>query len=198
MKKRMNKIVLILMMTISVMSYANSMYAVKTTKTNTVLTLNNVKKGNELIIKDTNLLVLYRESIKENGTYKKGFDLTALPDGNYYFELDKDVEIIMIPFKVVSNTVTFDKQKESVIYKPTVRVDDNHVFVSRLSLEAEPLKIKMYYRESQNYDTSMILSEEIENTKIVERIYELSKEKTGEYTIVFESQGRSFTEKIKF
>ena len=44
----------------------------------------------------------------------------------------------------------------------------------------------------------MILSEEIENTKIVERIYELSKEKTGEYTIVFESQGRSFTEKIKF
>lgn len=71
MKKRMNKIVVILMMTISVMSYANNMFSVETTKTNTMLTLNNVKKGHELIIKDTNLLVLYRESIQQNGTYKK-------------------------------------------------------------------------------------------------------------------------------
>ncbi len=190
--------VLILMMTISVMSYANSVYSLDTKKGNTVLTLNNVKEGHELIIKDTNLLVLYRESIQQNGTYKKGFDLTALPDGDYYFELDKDVEIVIIPFKVTSNTVVFDKEKESIIYKPTVRVDDNHLFVSRLSLDVQPLKIKIYYRESFTHENSMIFSEEIENTKIVERIYELSKQKKGEYTVMFESQGRSFTERIKF
>ncbi|WP_420571421.1 hypothetical protein [Kordia sp.] len=198
MKKRMNNMVLILMMTISVMSYANSVYSLDTKKGNTVLTLNNVKEGHELIIKDTNLLVLYRESIQQNGTYKKGFDLTALPDGDYYFELDKDVEIVIIPFKVTSNTVVFDKEKESIIYKPTVRVDDNHLFVSRLSLDVQPLKIKIYYRESFTHENSMIFSEEIENTKIVERIYELSKQKKGEYTVMFESQGRSFTERIKF
>lgn len=124
--------------------------------------------------------------------------MTALPDGDYFFELDKDVEILTIPFKVTSNTVLFDKEKESIIYKPTVRVDDNHLFISRLSLDAQPLKISMFYRGSYNYNSSMILSEEIEDTKIIERIYELSKEKKGEYIIVFETQGRSFTEKIKF
>lgn len=55
----------------------------------TALTLANVKKGNSLSIKDQNGIIVYKELIAKSGNYTKGFDLTALPDGNYFFELDK-------------------------------------------------------------------------------------------------------------
>jgi hypothetical protein len=180
------------------LSYANPTYSLDIHKESTILTFNNVKKGHQLVIKDTNLLILYKEAIQKNGAYSKRFDLTALPNGDYYFELDKDVEIVIIPFKVISNKVTFDKAKETVVYKPTVRLENNHLFVSRLSLDAQPLSIKMYYSSSFGQGTDLIFSEEIENTKIVKRIYELSKQKKGNYTIVFTSDGREFEEYIKF
>jgi hypothetical protein len=184
-------------MSLSLVSYANSTYSLDNHKESTILTLNNVKKGHQLVIKDANLLILYKEAIQQSGTYSKGFDLTALPDGNYYFELDKDVEIVTIPFRVTASVVTFEKEKESVIYKPTVRLDDNHLFVSRLSLTAQPLTIKLYYRGSFGQGKDLIFAEEVENTKIVERVYELSKQKKGTYTIIFESEGREFVEYIK-
>jgi len=198
MKKSIKNIVCILVMIISITSYANSDYSVNTKKGSTVLTLTNVKKGHQLIIKDTNFLVLYRELIAQNGSYSKGFDLTNLPDGNYYFELDKDVKIVNIPFTVIANKVKFEKEKETIIYKPTIRVADDKLYVSRLSLEAQPLKIEIYYRETFGDTANLLFSEDIENTKVVSRIYELSKKKKGKYTVVFTTQGREFTEKFKF
>ena len=51
----------------------------------TMLTLQNVKQGNQLFIKDVFGLVLYKEAIQNSGEFVKGFDLTSLPDGDYYF-----------------------------------------------------------------------------------------------------------------
>lgn len=198
MKKRMKHIVCTGMMIVSMLSFANGTSSLDINKERTVITFENVKKGHQLVIKDANLLVVYKEFIQKNGNYAKGFDLTSLPDGNYYVELDKDVKIVVIPFTVTSNKVAFKKEKETVIYKPTVRLQDNYLFVSRLSLAVAPLKVKLYYTESFQQGRELLFSEEIENTKIVERVFELSKEKKGSYTVVFESQGREFTERIKF
>jgi hypothetical protein len=198
MKKRIKNIAFVVAMLTSMMSYANTSYSLNTEKASTILTLTNVKKGHELLIKDTNLLVLYRESITKSGTYSKGFDLTALPDGDYYFELEKDVKIEITPFTVLLNQVTFVKEKEVTIYKPIVRIVDNKLFVSRLSFESQPMKVQIYYEEDFENNTSLIFSENIQNTKVVGRIYELSKQKKGDYTIVFKTQGRQFTERIKF
>lgn len=197
MKKRMNKIVCMVLMTVTMLSYANRTYSLDIHKEGTIITFDNVKKGHQLVIKDTNLLVVYKESIKKDGDYVRGFDLTALPDGDYYVELNKDLQIVINPFTVASGKVTFDKEKETVIYKPSVRLEDNYLFVSRLSLDVKPLAMKIYYSKVYN-DRELVFSEEIEDTKIVNRIFELSKEKRGKYTVVFETQGRTFTEQIKF
>ena len=87
----------------------------------TALTLKNVKKGDLLSIKDYNGIVLYKELINFSGTYRKGFDLTALPNGAYFFEVDKNLEIKTIPFTVNSNKVEFNKDAEVITYKPYVR-----------------------------------------------------------------------------
>ena len=193
MKTRINYIVCILLMLISVQSFAHN-----ATETNLVVTFENVKKGHQLVIKDANLLVVYKEAIQKDGNYRKGFDLTALPDGEYTVELDKDVQIVIIPFTVSSNTVTFQKENETVVYKPMVRLDGNHLFVSRLSLDVQPLQIKLYYTESIQQGRTLIYKEDIKNTKIVERVLQLSKEKKGTYVVTFESQGRTFTEYVNF
>ena len=157
----------------------------------TALTLDYVKEGNVLSIKDTYGAVLYKEIIQKNGLYAKGFDLTALPSGSYLFELDGDVEIKVIPFNIKSNSIVYDRSSAKTIYKPIARVKGDIVFVSKLSLNNEPLKINIYK------DSELLLSETIENSKKIERVYKLTGLKSGDYKIVFSTEGRTFTEFIK-
>lgn len=180
------------------LSFANA----KATFTNIVneagrtsVTFANVKEGDLLSIKDENGIVLYKESIQHTGIYTKGFDLTSLPDGEYLFELDKDVEITIIPFKVSTNGVEFEKELETTIFKPTTRVEGNFVYINKLSLSEAPLDIKVYYGSGNNYD--LIHSETIENTKLIERVYKLDGLNNGAFKIVYETEGRLFTEVIK-
>ena len=160
----------------------------------TVLTLNNVKKGHQLLIKDLNGLVLYKEFIQDSGSYYKGFDLTSLPNGAYYFELYKDLEIQIIPFKVTYSEVVFDKKNETSIFKPSVRLKNNKVFISKLSLDLKPFEIKIY-QENPGKDI-LLHSETIENTKVIERLYSLPKGEKASYKIIFNTEGRKFVEHI--
>lgn len=159
----------------------------------TSMSFKKVKLGSELSIKDGQGLILYKESIAKSGDYSKEFDLTTLPNGNYYFELDSEFKIMIIPFKVVSNQVEFMKDEKTTIFKPYVRVKDNLVFVSRVSQEESPIAYKIYYED--NYD--VVMSEKFESNSRLNRIYDFSKAKKGNYLFVFKSMGRKFTKTIK-
>jgi len=194
MKKVIRKGVLLLGILTTMASYANKVSYASTTKEikKTSLILNNVKKGHQLLIKDVNGVVLYKELIKDSGLYTKGFDLTSLPNGNYYFELDKDFEIKTIPFKVASREVIFNKEEESIIFKPVVRMKDNLVLISRLSFNQKPLELKIYYADNND----LVYSEKIKEIPILERIYNFSNVKKGTYKIVIKTEGRIFIENI--
>jgi len=191
-------ILMVALMTAS-LSYANdtSSFKVKKDIKKTALILEHVKKGELITIKDNSGLILYKEIIKSSGTYSKGFDLTALPDGNYFFELDGDVEIKTIPFLVKANQVVFDKTKETILFKPTTRLKGNLIFVSKLARDFEPLIIDLYYKGiSGSYE--LINSETIENTTVIGRIYKLSDAYRGNYKIVYNTSGKEFAEYINF
>lgn len=157
----------------------------------TALTLNNVKEGNLLTIKDYNGFVLYKELINFSGTYRKGFDLSALPDGKYFFEVDKELEIKIIPFTVSNSKVVINKDKETTSYKPFVNQKDNLVFISKLSPNYEALKISIYINNKSEYE--LLHSEKIEGLQSIERVYKLEK---GNYKIVFNSNNQEFTKFI--
>ena len=159
----------------------------------TALTLNNVKAGNTLSIKDSYGAKLYEEVIVVNGLYAKAFDLTALPNGAYNFELDGEVEIKTIPFTVETNTIKLNTGMAKVIFKPTIRVKGDLVFVSQLSLNNEPLKIDVYFEKGNS--SELMLSETIKDTQKIERVYKLTGLKGGDYKIVFNTSGKEF---IKF
>ncbi|MFI0429812.1 hypothetical protein [Mariniflexile sp. HMF6888] len=193
--------ILMVTMFATLLSFANevSFFKIENDAGRTSLTLNNVKQGNLLSIKDDNGIVLYKELIEQSGIYSKGFDLTSLPNGSYIFELDKDVEIQTIPFTVSSNTVTFKKEMETTIFKPVTRVKGDVVFVSRLSLNKAPMDIAIYYvdAESAFNKPELIYSEKIKDTENASRIYKLTGKDKGHYNIVFTTEGRVFTKEIK-
>jgi hypothetical protein len=176
------------------LSFANEFSTLTKEKTKkiTKVTFENVKRGSMLSIKDHYGLILFKELIKNSGEYSKGFDLTALPDGNYYFELDKEVEIKIVPFEVLSNMVVFDKTKESTINKPFVTFKEGRLLVSKLALENQPLEIKIY--DENNY---LIYSEKLKEGQILERIYDVSKVAKGNYKIVMQSDGREFVKRVE-
>ncbi|OYX25550.1 MAG: hypothetical protein B7Z06_07080 [Flavobacteriales bacterium 32-35-8] len=195
--KNTKKGILMVVMLAASLSFAKEgtpFFSIKNESERTSLTLALVKKGNQLSIKDDNGIVLYKELIQKTGIYTKGFDLTALPNGNYIFELDSDVEIKTIPFTVESNTVVFDKDMEKSIFKPVTRVKGNLVFVSQLTLNNEPLKIDIYLEKSGN--SELMLSETITNSKCIERVYKLTHSGIGNYTIVYNTEGREFVKHI--
>lgn len=174
----------------------SSLRNIKDEKT-TMLTLLDVKQGNQLSIKDAFGLVLYKESIKDSGEFVKGFDLTSLPDGEYYFELDRDLEIRVIPFKVSMAKVDFNKEMETIIYKPYVSKKENNILLSKLSLDKQPLEVKIYYDyDSGSYE--LIHSETLENTINIQRVYRLLKREKGNYKVVINSEGRSFVEYLDY
>ena len=101
MKKLTKKSVLILGLFVTMFT---SVYAeVNPIKENepkvTSIDFKKVQPGSKLSIKDARGSVLYKESIVKTGDYSKGFDLTSLPNGNYYFELDTKLEILIIYFQ---------------------------------------------------------------------------------------------------
>ncbi len=190
-----NSLVVIAMLGV-ITSYANLMPSDPKNEgiRTTILTFNNVREGQRLIIKSINGTILYKEAIAKTGDYRKEFDLTSLPDGKYFFELEKDLEIQIIPFMVAYNKVEFAKEKEVVIFKPHVRNESNKLFLSRLSFDLMPLNIEIYYDGNDFQGYSKIFSEKVEDTKIIERIYSLDKDKKGTYKIVMKTQGREFTQ----
>lgn len=199
MKKEVKKGILMVMMLSAMLSNATrpATFENKVEIKKSTLSIHNVKQGQQLVIKDYNGIVFYKELIEKSGAYSKGFDLTALPNGEYYFELDRDIEIQVIPFKVYMNKVEFLKEKETKFFKPVIRFKENKVLLSRLSFDSKPLEVKIYYDYDNGYSGYELLhSEKFKDTKIVERVYALDKTKKGNYKVVVKTEGREFTESI--
>ena len=127
-------------------------------------------------------MILYKELIEKTGVYTKGFDLTSLPDGKYFFELDKDLEINTIPFTVTSNSVVFNKEKKKVIYKPFIRIKEDVVYISKLALNKAPLKVDIYYLNSGH--TERMYSEVVKNTRNIQKAFKLTGLEKGRYKVV--------------
>ena len=195
MKKLTMKSLIVLGLCTSLMSHANNNHEILKEKVPTVtnMSFKNVKQGSKLAIKDDNGLVLYKETIVKTGKYSKGFDLTSLPNGDYYFELDTDLKIVVIPFNVVSNQVKFKKEEKSTIYKPIVRVKDELVYVSRPSFDETPIDVKIFF--SENYE--LIVSENFDEGTELKRVYDFSTSVKGTYVFVFNAEGRKFSKTIK-
>ncbi|MFD0990638.1 hypothetical protein ACFQ1R_11060 [Mariniflexile jejuense] len=174
----------------TLLSFANeaSFYTFKSDAKRTSLTLNNVKQGDKFSIKDENGIVLYTEEIQKSGIYSKGFNFTSLPNGDYVFELDKDLETNTIPFTVKSNAVFVNKDLETTTFKPYVKQKNNMLFISKLAPNLETMKISIY--ADNNSEFELLYSEKVEGIKAIEKVYKLEK---GNYKVTISSNNKEYT-----
>jgi len=198
MKNLMKNTLVIVVLFTALLANANTSLNTLNDVRKTVLTLNDVKQGDELLIKNVYGIILYKETIKNSGSYNKGFDLTELPKGDYFFELNKDFQIKIFPFKVSNHVVVFNNNKETTIFKPSIRNKENKVYINKLSLNLEPLEVSVYYEDAVSNDFNLIYSETLENSNSISRILNLDIQKKGKYKIVTKTEGRKFVDYIEF
>ncbi|PNW30205.1 hypothetical protein [Formosa algae] len=200
MKNLITLSICLLVMTTSIAStYTNISFSKKDdgTKMEITLTLNDVKAGQKLSIKDENGVTLYNQTIQKTGIYNSRFDLSALPNGDYYFEHNKDYYTKLIPFTVAQGEVNFDKANEKVIYKPVVRIKNDFIYVSKLDLEQNDVSIDIYYSAKDKSEFKLVQSDEISNTMKIERAYRISEQHKGNYKVVIKSNGHTYNENFK-
>ena len=161
----------------------NSKEAKRTVK----VEFNNVKKGQTLTIKNANGLTVYNNDIQNSGDYSRTFDFSALENGIYSAELNKDFEIVIKQFYVENGLVTFLNNKNEKIFKPVIRTEGHLLYVSKIAFNKEPLKVVIYYKGNT------ILSETISGNDLLKRVYKLSEKKVGNYTVVINSDDRTYT-----
>ncbi|PIQ27109.1 MAG: hypothetical protein COW63_16755 [Bacteroidetes bacterium CG18_big_fil_WC_8_21_14_2_50_41_14] len=193
MKKLVSISFVLVAMLASMVGYSNEYVFITNNPSDKVteLTFEKVEKGSTLTLKDKQDEVLYTETMEQTGSYSKGFDLTILPDGVYYFELDTREAIKVLPVQVMGTTVKFVKEGERNISKPKVMVRDAVVYLSKESMDHKSVKIEVYY-EGQD----LAYSERIKKGQKVNRVYDFSSSRKGNYVIVMRSEGRTFTNKV--
>ena len=189
--KTLKKITLVALMLGTLIGYANE--DKKTTnnkaKSTVKVEFKNVKKGQTLTIKDDQGTAFYNNEIKIAGNYSRTFNFSALEDGIYSAELNKDFEIHIKEFYVKNGLVTFLNNNNEKVFKPVIRAKDNLLYVSKLAFKQESVKITIQYNDE------VILSEVVEG-KELQRAYKLSKNKIGNYKILVSSNDRTFVKEF--
>jgi hypothetical protein len=147
----------------------------------------NVKKGQTLTIKNDQGLTVYNYGIKNSGNYSKTFNFSALEDGIYSTELNKDFEIIIKKFQVKNGLVTFLNDDNEKIFKPIIRKEGNLILLSKITFNQKSLDVAIYYNGIN------ILSETVKGEELTNRIYKLSENKKGDYKVVVDADNRSYT-----
>ena len=150
-----------------------------------------VRKGQVLSIKNANNIVMYSDVIEMAGNYTRTFDLTGLKNGMYTAELEKDFETIIKPFLVENGLVTFTPEENKTIFKPVIRIQDNLLLISKISLEDQPVKITLYYKDA------VIYTETSKDTKVLNRALRLLKNKKGTYTVAINADNNNYRKNFK-
>jgi hypothetical protein len=155
------------------------------------LKIDEVSENTRLVIKDMNGYSFYSENVeKSSESFMKSFDLTTLPDGSYEIQVEESSKITSYPFSIVNNKVSFSLDDKTISYKPTIRQEDNKVFVSKFNPENKPLSITIY-----NSNNELVYEETLEGKLELGRIYNFSKVQ-GNYTIAIQSDEKTYSKNV--
>lgn len=186
MKTIIRKSVLVALMLGTFSSYANGTTLTEKNGTEKSVELINVRKGQRWSIKNSDGKVLHQEEIKNTGSYTQEYDFTSLKNGYYTVEVNKDFQIEVIPFTIISGKATFYKKEEKVIFKPVLRTQEHTVMITKLDFDAAPLKVAIYY------EGDVIFKDTLEGGDIISRVYRLKKDIKGLYKVVMKANDRTY------
>jgi hypothetical protein len=143
-----------------------------------------------IFIKNTTGKIIYEKPANIQNNNIQDIDFSYLKNGYYTLEINKDFQIEIKPFTVISGKAIFHPRAEKTIFKPVIRSNKNKILISKLNFETCSMKVNIYYEDE------LILSDDIEGKKLIQKIYTLHKNKKGDYKIVAKVNDRIYTRKI--
>ena len=143
-----------------------------------------------IFIKNTTGKIIYEKPVNIQNNNIQDIDFSYLKNGYYTLEINKDFQIEIKPFTVISGKAIFHPRAEKTIFKPVIRSNKNKILISKLNFETCSMKVNIYYEDE------LILSDDIEGKKLIQKIYTLHKNKKGDYKIVAKVNDRIYTRKI--
>lgn len=194
MKNVFKRITMLLMLLLTVVVSAKPMFddvIVSTLKSKTInLQLSNFDGNVDVLIKDIQGVLLYEEEFK-GAKLSKSFNLDLLPDGSYTIELSSETRINTIPLKIENSTVKVLEGSEVIIYKPVVRIKDDLVYISKLSMLDEKISMELYEKDAILYKSTP------ESSITFGKVLDISNLPKGEYTLVLNYANRTHETTIK-
>jgi len=173
-------------------NYANVGGISKSTKLVKVI-FENVEKNHNLIVKDSQGIILHKENISKDGHLEKIFDFSSLKDGAYEIVVDKDFEILVKTFEVKGNQILFKNSTEKTIFKPVIKNKEDKVLISRINFDRSPLAVSIYY------NNQVILEEVLKSEKsVINKAYKLDKNLKGTYKVIVSNKEKSSTKEFIF
>jgi hypothetical protein len=148
------------------------------------------KKTPLIFIKNTTGKIIYEKPVNIQNNNIQDIDFSYLKNGYYTLEINKDFQIEIKPFTVISGKAIFHPRAEKTIFKPVIRSNKNKILISKLNFETCSMKVNIYYEDE------LILSDDIEGKKLIQKIYTLHKNKKGDYKIIAKVNDRIYTRKI--
>ena len=190
MRKTIIKTSLIALIFGSLTAYSNEVNLKKEAKFSTKIEVDNVKNRQLLFIKNTSGKIIHKEIINLERATPYEFDFSGLENGYYTLEINKDFQIEIKPFTIISGEVIFHKKGEKTIFKPVIRAEKNKIFISKLNFIETSIHISIYY------ENEIIFTDNVKGDSIIEKIYSLQKEKKGSYKVITIVNDRKYTKEF--
>lgn len=143
-----------------------------------------------IFIKNTTGKIIYEKLGNIHSSNIEDIDFSYLKNGYYTLEIDKDFQIEIKPFTIISGKAIFHHEAKKTVFKPVIRFTKNKILISKLNFEAYSMKVDIYYEDE------LILSDDIEGENLIEKIYSLQKEKKGSYKVITTVNDRKYTKEF--
>lgn len=169
--------------TVKILNAANKVFAlVADDATSTELTIRIFDEKNEILLRD---------KVTINKVSSKSYNLANLPKGVYQIELEDELFIRKQLVKITKLGLEILEKEERKFFKPYVSSKEQTIFLNYLAIDNPKVEVNIL-----NNDGVEIYSEKIENQKAIHKIFDLSKLRKGNYSVIVNSNENSFTNKV--
>lgn len=154
--------------------------------------LNNLKADATIRIADEGGQTLSKSTVASlNGRAVKIFNLEKVEPGQYRFIVSMASKEVLQPFEVTEEDLLINGDERQVYLVPTIRIGDDFVDVSWLNSRISDVTVKI-----QTPEGKAVFEDELSNILKVERRYNLSQLRRGDYMVVVTTPYKSHFEQL--
>ena len=189
-RKTLRKSLIVGLTVLSTMSFASvtdlQSNVKKTGEKSFALYLNDLSTNVQIVLKDQEGRTLYKEQVKDRENYARNFNLDKLAEGEYTLKIEDGTVIELFSMQIEDKSVVMGE--EEITYKPSTTTDDSMVNVEMPSMNGSELNVMI--RDNRD---ELIFKEVVVNKEAgLNRTYDFSKIKSGDYTFIFNTNGYTF------